>query len=125
AGELIRRVTGRTIGRFLREEIQEPLCADFYFGLTEAEAARCATIIPSRHNMVNAAKFEPKDSIAYRMWQSIPEEEDYNSDLWRRKEIPSVNGQGTARGVAKIYNALAAGVKSGAQPLVRPETLAR
>ena len=109
AGELVRRVTGRTLGTFLREEVCEPNGFDYFIGLKEAEQARCATVVPSQDNIVNAAKREPVDSIAYRMWQSVPVEEDYNSAPWRGMEIPSVNGHGTARAVAGIYNALIGG----------------
>jgi len=118
-------VTGLTIGQFVRREFYEKLGADFFFGLTPEEQARCARIVPSQGNTVNAAKLQPKDSIHYRMWQSIPEDEDYNSELWRSREIPSVNGQGTARAVTKIYNHLSAGIKAGAQSLVSPSVLAR
>jgi len=59
--------------------------------MTGEQRARCWTIIASANNVVNAAKREPKDSIAYRMWQAVPEEEDYNSVLWRSEELPSVN----------------------------------
>lgn len=118
AGELLRRTTGETVGSFVRKNIQEPLEADFFFGLSQEEQRRCAKIVPSRNNVLNAAKLQPTDSIAYRMWQSIPVEEDYNSIQWRTNEIPSVNGHGSARAVASIYNCLSAGVKAGAAPLV-------
>lgn len=124
AGELLRRITGKSLGRILREEIQEPLGADYFIGLREAESRRASTIVASANNNVNAAKREPQDSIAYRMWKAVPADEDYNSNLWRHSEIPSVNGHGTARGVAAIYNAVAAGVRSGAQPLVSGDVLA-
>jgi CubicO group peptidase (beta-lactamase class C family) len=124
AGELLRRITGKSLGSFLREEIQEPLGADYFIGLTEAESRRASTIVASANNIVDAAKREPQDSIAYRMWKAVPANEDYNSSLWRHSEIPSVNGHGTARGVAAIYNAVAAGVRSGAQPLVSGGVLA-
>lgn len=124
AGELVRRVTGKRLGAFLREYITGPIDADYFIGLAEEQLARCATMVPSADNIVNAAKREPRDSIAYRMWQAVPADEDYNSRLWRTSEIPSVNGHGTARGVAAIYNQLAAGVRAGAEALVPPPVLA-
>lgn len=124
AGELVRRATGKSLGTFLRDAITGPLGADYFIGLSEEQLFRCATMVPSADNIVNAAKREPKDSIAYRMWQPVPAEEDYNSRSWRTSEIPSVNGHGTARGVAAIYNSLAAGTRAGAEPLVAPSVLA-
>lgn len=45
-GELVRRVTGRTIGTVFREEVAEPLDADVWFGLPEAHEERVARTIP-------------------------------------------------------------------------------
>lgn len=109
AGEILRRVTGETIGQYIRKNIQEPLGADYFIGLTEAEQARCATMVRSAGNSVNAAKAMPPDTIEARIWKALPADETYNSPAWRGCEIPSVNGHGTARGVARIYGALAEG----------------
>lgn len=125
AGELIRRVTGKTLGTFLREEICAPRGFDYFIGMSAEERARCATIVASANNVVNAAKREPRDSVAYRMWQAVPVEEDYNSTLWRQNEIPSVNGHGTARAVAGIYNAVISSGPNGEKPLVSKEILAQ
>jgi CubicO group peptidase (beta-lactamase class C family) len=108
-GMIIRGVTGKSIGRFIREELSGPLGADFQIGLTPEERARCAKVIPSAGNQVSAAKRAPQDSIAYRAWKPLPPEEDFNSERFRAAEIPSINGHGTARAVARIYGALAMG----------------
>ena len=108
-GMIIRGVTGKSIGRFIREELSGPLGADFQIGLTPEEMARCAKVIPSAGNQVSAAKRAPPDSIAYRAWKPLPPEEDFNSERFRAAEIPSINGHGTARAVARIYGALAMG----------------
>lgn len=108
-GMIIRGVTGKSIGRFIREEMAGPLGADFHIGLTSDEMARCAKVIPSAGNQVSAAKRSPPESIAYRAWKALPEEEDFNSARFRAAEIPSINGHGTARAVARIYGALAMG----------------
>lgn len=109
SGMLVKRITGKSIGRFIREEISGPLGADYQIGLTPDEEARCATMIPSANNLVNAAKRATPDSVAYRAWKSLPASENFNSHLWRISEIPSVNGHGAARGVARIYGALSLG----------------
>ena len=124
AGELVRRITGETIGTFLRREICTPLGADFFFGLTPEEQRRCATMGPSRGNSVNAAKHAPADTLEARMWKPLPADEDFNSEPWRAREIPSVNGQGTARAVARIYSALAGGGRFAGIALPDAATLA-
>jgi len=45
-GEVIRRVSGRSVGSFVREEIARPLGVEFVIGLTAAEEARVAEIVP-------------------------------------------------------------------------------
>ena len=124
AGELVRRISGQTIGTFLRREITEKLDADFFIGLNPQEQRRCATMVASPGNTVNAGKRAPPDSLEARMWKPLPLEEDYNSALWRGREIPSVNGQGTARGVAKIYAALADGSRFPGAAMPDAATLA-
>ena len=47
-GEIVRRVTGMTLGQFLQTEITAPLGIDFFIGLPEAEEPRAAEIIPER-----------------------------------------------------------------------------
>ena len=47
-GELVRRVTGKTLGTFFREEIAEPLKLDFHIGLSEKYVPRVTTLIPDR-----------------------------------------------------------------------------
>ncbi|MBV9813007.1 MAG: beta-lactamase family protein [Acetobacteraceae bacterium] len=124
AGELVRRVTGETIGKFLRREISEPLGADFFFGLTGEEQRRCATMVLSPGNSVNAAKRAPAESLEARMWKPLPSDEDFNSERWRGREIPSVNGQGSARAVARIYSALSGGGRFAGIEMPHAATLA-
>jgi CubicO group peptidase (beta-lactamase class C family) len=45
-GEVVRRVTGRSLGTVFREEIAGPLEADFHIGLAASEDARVADLIP-------------------------------------------------------------------------------
>ena len=108
AGEVIRRVTGATVGEYLRTEVAGPLGADVHIGLPAAEHARVATFVwpdlpsglgsgpPMQHN----AYFNPADLSGHGI---------VNSPRWRSAEIPSANLHATARGVARVYAALAAG----------------
>ena len=119
-GMIIKDVTGKSLGRFVREEISGPLGADYQIGLNPGEVARCATVIPSANNVVNAGKSAPRESLAYRAWKALPADEDFNSLRFRTAEIPSINGHGTARGVARIYGALALGGSLEGVTLARP-----
>ena len=111
AGELVRRITGRTIGQFLREEVGLPLDIDYHFGLSAADQRRCAEIYEAPHGPFMEAIRDP-NTLLGRCWIPLPlreHEEDFNSELYRAAEMPSFNGQGTARGVARLFGALARG----------------
>ncbi|KKM14973.1 hypothetical protein LCGC14_1700750 [marine sediment metagenome] len=47
-GELVRRVTGKTLGTFFKEEIADPLNIDFHIGLAEEHVPRVTKLIPDR-----------------------------------------------------------------------------
>jgi CubicO group peptidase (beta-lactamase class C family) len=48
-GELVRRLGGRSVDDFFRHEINDPLGADFHFGLATAQATRVAALWPAEH----------------------------------------------------------------------------
>jgi CubicO group peptidase (beta-lactamase class C family) len=123
-GELVRRTDGRTLGGFIREEISRPLGIDYQIGLTDAEIARCARMIPSAGNVLAVAQ-TGTDSLLARGWGQLPADEDFNSDGWRRAEIPSANGHGNARAVARLYGALARGGEIDGIRLISAGTLDR
>jgi CubicO group peptidase (beta-lactamase class C family) len=110
-GELVRRVDGRGIGRFLREEICGPAGLDFAFGLGPAQQARAVDLtgLDEAFRAGSAADRPP----LYRLAMSNPpgalDGAVVNSAAWRSAEIPAVNGHGTAAAVAGFYHALTAG----------------
>jgi CubicO group peptidase (beta-lactamase class C family) len=114
AGELIRRVTGKTLGRYFQEKVAGPLDADFYIGLPDKEMNRVADMIGA-----NRARVPQKPVDGPRLLPALypvalqnPEIrpfKDVCSYAWRQAEIPAANGQANARGIARIYGALANG----------------
>jgi CubicO group peptidase (beta-lactamase class C family) len=113
-GEVLRRACGRSAGALLREEVAGPLGADVHVGLAAAELARVADFdwpgpppaeddrsdLPAEQLMEYNAYFNPAGLSGAGV---------VNTAAWRSAEIPSTNGHGTARGVARVYAALAAG----------------
>lgn len=118
-GEVFRRVTGRTIGQYLRTEIAEPLGADVHIGLSAAEQRRCAERVNKPHARdLLADAHAPSDPVTLtehsKAGLSIsmgfaPDDElgSHDLELWRRLEFPGTNGQVSALGLATFYNALA------------------
>jgi CubicO group peptidase (beta-lactamase class C family) len=118
-GEVFRRVTGNTVGQYLRTEIAEPLGAEIHIGLPRTEQHRCADRVAKPHIRqmladVNAPGYptslaeHPKAGLAVSMGFAPDDEVGSNDlDLWRELEFPGTNGQVSALGLATFYNALA------------------
>lgn len=124
-GELVRRAGGQSLGRLLRREVCEPLGADFFIGLPEAEEPRVAELVtPPRQRGAGAFSF-PSEIAKLALTNPRARPETPNTRAWRAAEIPSVNGQGCAAGLARIYAALAAGGSVDGVKILSPETLER
>lgn len=112
AGELVRRVSGETIGSFLRREVAEPLGAEASFGLAESERSRCAEylfdpgIVASAQSGLRTAVDPRLRELAYMNPPGATGIGTVNSDAWRGAELPSANLHASARGIAKVYAAL-------------------
>lgn len=107
--EVVRRITGRTLGTFFREEIAEPLGADFHIGLPESEEPRVGYVTPPENALGVVAGMDA-DSIAVRAGTSCPVTgHEQNTRAWRAAEIPAAGGTSNARGVARVHAMLANG----------------
>lgn len=106
-GELVRRVTGRTLGTFLREAVTGPLGADYHIGLTQEQIARVSDMHRNPKNGFFAIASDPTTPLG-RAFRSAPSFGYFqNCREIREIEVPSFGGHGNARAVARIYAALA------------------
>ena len=104
-GEVVRRVTGVTIGQFFKREVADVLEADFHIGLPESAEERVSVVIPPKG--LNLSGLDV-DSIAYRTFTSPPLDPTMpRHRWWRAAEIPAANGHGNARSVATIQSVIA------------------
>ena len=105
-GEVVRRITGTTIGRFFADEVTSKLDADFYIGVPESEFPRIGNLIPPTSSSLGSGL--ASDSIAARTFANPSIDAKFSwTDVWRKAEIPAANGHGNARSVAKIHSILA------------------
>lgn len=105
-GEIVRRVTGQTIGNFFRQEIAEPTGADFHIGARPDLDARIGNLVPPP-----PAELSPNpDSIAGRTFANpgVDATEPRKRE-WRAAEIPAANGQANARAIVRAQTAMANG----------------
>ncbi len=127
-GEVIRRVSGASVGRFVRDHVAGPLAADFHIGLPESDDRRCAEMIPATIREMAAAGLGAADpgSLRARVLENPPLRPRHaNTPAWRRAEIPAANGHGNARSVARILSALACGGALNGVRLLGDAALAR
>jgi len=139
-GEVLRRASGRSVGELLRAEVAGPLRADVHIGLPAAEHARVAEFdwpwpglpglpgLPGRRPAGgDPAEFgdaQLMEHNAYFNPVGLSGAGVVNSAEWRQAELPSTNGHGTARGIARVYGALAAGGTADGVLVVDPGALA-
>ena len=107
-GEVVRRITGRSLGTVFRTEIAEPLGADFHIGLPASEDARVADLVPPPPG---GAIGDGEQSELTRNMSSNPGIDPYDTRTraWRAAEIPASGGHGNARSIAEIHALLANG----------------
>ena len=104
--ELILRVTGKSLGTFFREEVGDRYEIDFFIGLPESEDHRVAELVPFdivRNENSEQQKIKLTDAQKSQR-NSARTLDIQNTKAWRQAEIPSANGQGNARGLAKLYS---------------------
>jgi CubicO group peptidase (beta-lactamase class C family) len=107
-GEVVRRITGKSLGTVFREEIAEPLGADFHIGLPASEDHRVADLIPPPPG---TGIGDGEQSELNRNMSSNPPINplDTRTRAWRAAEIPAGGGTGNARSIAEIHVLLANG----------------
>ncbi|HVT67560.1 MAG TPA: serine hydrolase domain-containing protein [Trebonia sp.] len=118
-GEVIRRVTGRSVGAFFAAEVAGPLGADFHIGLPAEHDRRVAPTIPPPGKDEDYATSAP-DASAPSPAGSVIRVRDGNSAAWRRAQIPAASGFGNARSVALVQSVLACGGTVGGHRLLSP-----
>ena len=109
-GEIIKRISGKTVGNFFRDEIAEPLDIDFHIGLEDTHHSRVAEI----HQAVEANPedlFELEEGSVMQkvMTNGIITAPDANTAEWRRAEIPAAGGHGNGRSIAESMALIANG----------------
>jgi CubicO group peptidase (beta-lactamase class C family) len=109
-GELLRRTTGKTAGQFLQDEIAGPFAVDFWIGLPEHLEPRVARLVPPKNDL-GAALAQFGDSLLLARVFSNPGGHFNYDDMWNTRalhacELPSSNGIGDARALARLYASL-------------------
>jgi CubicO group peptidase (beta-lactamase class C family) len=136
-GELVLRASGRSIGRFVEQEIARPLGGlDLWIGLPleqEHRVGRLAPVEPPPAPAGQGLKARPKRAVAdayadpgsltRRAFGVIDPRPDENDPAYRAAELAASAGVATARSLARFYAALIGDVSEGGRKLFAPATL--
>lgn len=133
-GELVRRVTGRSIGEWIADEIAGPVGTDLWVGLPASSADRVGRVaqLEAATTDASALRTRPKrsvseayanpDSLTRRAFGAITPMPDENDPAYRAAELPASNGIATADGLARVYASLIGEVDGGVR-LFTPATV--
>ncbi|WP_369026189.1 serine hydrolase domain-containing protein [Qipengyuania sp. RANM35] len=113
-GEVVRRVAGKSIGTVFREEIAEPLGADFHIGLPASEDYRVADLDPPNGAIGDFSSEIQRKSLANPPIDPLVT----RTREWRGAEIPAAGGTGNARSVARVHALLANGGELGGKRIM-------
>ncbi len=121
-GEVVRRISGRSLGTYFADEIVKPLGASAWIGLPESEESRVAPLVSMQEAMAEQsaatggdpeqmreliAQFMGPGTVLGRALAApngaFADQDVWNSRAVRAAEIPAANGVADARSIARLY----------------------
>lgn len=124
-GEVIRRITGKKLGEFYRDEVANPLGLDFHIGLADSEFSRISNVIPPPPLPVDMTQLDPNSVIVKTFTGPAPSAETSWTPEWRRADIGAANGHGNARSLAWSQSAISHGGVVQGRHLLSSSTIDR
>jgi CubicO group peptidase (beta-lactamase class C family) len=132
-GEVVRRISGKSLGTFFRDEVALPLGLDFHIGVDPKHHGRIVTMYTADVPIDIAQQLEQRQQeVQERMSPELRAAREnisivgaHNSEAWRTSEIPAANGHSDARSLARVYGALACGGNVDGVDVLSPESIAR
>ena len=124
-GEIVRRVSGKTLTAFVAEEIAGPLGADFTIGAPRSAYDRISNVVPPPPAQIDLSQLPPGHP-ALRTFAPVPMDATVTyTDAWREAEIGAANGFGNARSVARIQSIVTNGGEVDGVRLLHQKTIDR
>jgi CubicO group peptidase (beta-lactamase class C family) len=124
-GEVIRRVTGRSLGAFVADEITGPLGADLHIGLDPSHDHRVSPVVPPPPLPFDLATLDPASPVVRTFTGPVPDATASWTEAWRRAEIGAANGHGNARSLARVQSVMSHGGTVDGVRLLSPATIER
>lgn len=122
-GEVLRRVTGRTLKQFVAEELAGPLRADFQIGASPADASRIAPVVPPPPLPIDLGQIDLDGPAARTFMGPAPDPAAANTPEWRAADIGGANGHGNAVSVCRLLSAVTLGGEVDGRRLLDPDVI--
>jgi CubicO group peptidase (beta-lactamase class C family) len=126
-GEVVRRVAGKSVGTYFRDEIARPLGIDFHIGTGPEHDERISPLVQGPvaegPSMLDLMQQDPEGMLAKAFANPPILPDASRSREWRAAEIPAANGHGTARALARLYGGLACGGTVDGARILRPAVI--
>lgn len=139
-GEVVRRITGRSLGTFFADEVAEPLGLEFFIGLPEQYEDRVSPLVGANFGGVGGSGGGASDrsapapsgfaatlvARALDLGGAIRDRDWMNQQAWHAAEMPAGNGITNATSLSRMYAALIGPVEGGpSESLLTPAQLER
>ncbi|MEV6390291.1 serine hydrolase domain-containing protein [Nocardia xishanensis] len=122
-GEVIHRVTGRSLGRFFAEELAGPLGADFHIGTGPEHRPRIAPLIPPPALQFDMSALDQDSILVKTLTNPLLDVAETATAGWQEAEIGAVNGHGNARSVARVQSVVSCGGTLDGRKLLSDKTI--
>jgi CubicO group peptidase (beta-lactamase class C family) len=122
-GEVVRRISGKTLKQFVADEIAGPLGADFQIGAAESDWGRIADVVPPPPLPFDLDALGPDSPAVKTLTGPVAAAEEANTPGWRRADIGAANGHGNARSVSRVMSVVARGGQVDGVRLLSGDTI--
>jgi CubicO group peptidase (beta-lactamase class C family) len=122
-GEVLRRITGRTLKDFVAEDLAGPLGADFQIGASGRDERRIAPVVPPPPLPFDLAAMDPASPAVRTLTGPQVDANIANTAAWRAADIGAGNGHGNARSVARMLSPITLGGTANGIHLLSAEAI--
>lgn len=122
-GEVVRRVSGRSLTQFVADELTGPCGADLQIGCRESDWDRIAPVVPPPPLPFDLEALDPASPVVRTFTGPVADANDANTPGWRRAEIGAANGHATALGLLRTLRVLGLGGAVEGRQLLSKETV--
>jgi CubicO group peptidase (beta-lactamase class C family) len=122
-GEVLRRVDGRPLRRYVAEELAGPMGADFQIGARPEDEGRIAPVVPPPPLPIDLAALDPASPMVRCFTGPVADASMANTPAWRAADMGALNGHSNARGVLDVMRVVSLGGEAGGVRLLSDKTV--